>query len=342
MKLFNNQLSSYCRVVLPAILGLLAFFYNISYTDDIDAYYSFYLNNDVGDYGFQLWENISHFLNLSFLEFENLTFLTILFLFSLVFYKFKVNTYIGVLLTILFIYVQIANQLRYFMAVPVLLLAFYYFFCGRRRLWGIVLSAVAFSLHSGIIAWISFIPTWLILERCSYSIKKTIGIFIAFGIGALVTFSSLTGFIISISSKYDTYTFNASSNLGTLFILSYPIFCISIVIYYYKLYGDKLQRDENRLAYAMTLFTIVWCIASFSGIQVINARYINAFCATWIIAMFSNCKGRNIPIQIYITFAIGAVFMKLLFPILVFGFNDVCDLNKITLIWQSRFVNYLF
>ena len=84
MNLFTkSNIKALFQIFSPALLGLLLF-YNISYTDDIEAYYLFYLNNDVGDFGFQVLENIGHWFNLSFLEFENLTFFIILSLFSFV------------------------------------------------------------------------------------------------------------------------------------------------------------------------------------------------------------------------------------------------------------------
>jgi hypothetical protein len=185
MKLFNNTFKKCINILLPVLLGLLVF-YNISYTDDIHAYYDFYTSGEVGDYGFKILQDVGHYLNLDFLQFENLTYFLILLLFSLVFYKYRVNTYLGICLTILLNYVQIANQLRYFLAVPILLLSFYYFFISKKRFCGVILAIIAFLFHSGVIAWVLFIPLSILLKRRKTMHNKLVSTYIAIGIAVLI------------------------------------------------------------------------------------------------------------------------------------------------------------
>lgn len=340
MNLFTkSNIKALFQIFAPALLGLLLF-YNISYTDDIEAYYLFYLNNDVGDFGFQVLENLGHWFNLSFLEFENLTFFIILSLFSFVFFKFGVNTFIGVLLTILLNYVQIANQLRYFIAVPLLLLAIYYFFVEEKRITSCLLAVVAFLFHSGIIAWISFIPIGYYL-KCKEK-KDLFRFFSIIGVVIFLAYSTLSGYLFSIDSKYETYITDRSSALGSIFVLLYPLFCISWILLVYKGKVDSLRMNNPQiLGYVMSIFTVVWIIASFTGFQIINARYVNAFFVVWIIAIYSSKSAVEISNKYAFFFSVGAIFFKQIFPIIISGFID-SDLYKITLIWQSRFTNLLY
>lgn len=340
MRLFDRGFKKFCDILLPALLGLFVF-YNISYTDDIDAYYASYNGDEIGDYGYKLLEGIGNCLNFDFLQFENSIFFLILILFSIVFYLYRVNTYLGIFLTILLNYVQIANQLRYFLAVPVLLLSFYYFFIAHKKIFGIILSIVAFSLHSGVIAWMSFIPLTIWLESRHIGYNKLLKIYLVIGVVVLMTFATLSKYLFSIDQKYESYTADMSSWLGTVFILAYPVCCIVVVRYCYKTYGTKILATKiNSLAYSMSLFSVVWCIASLSKYQVINARYVNAFFATWIIAMYSKNEQFRFPLKLLLLFAISAIFLKQILPILLFGY-ETSDIYKATLIWQSKFVNLL-
>ena len=334
--LIKSNIRELFQIFTPALLGLLLF-YNISYTDDIEAYYLFYLNNDVGDWGFQVFENIGHLFSLSFLEFENLAFFVILSLFSFVFFKFGVNTYIGVLLTILLNYVQIANQLRYFIAVPILILSIYYFFVEEKKIMSCILAVVAFLFHSGIIAWITFIPICYYLKRKEKNVLfRYFGIL---GVAIFLAYSTLSGYLFSIDSKYEIYIAESSSVLGTIFILLYPLFCINRILLVYKGKVDSLRMNNPQiLGYVMSIFTVVWIIASFTGSQIINARYVNAFFVVWILAIYSSKGVVQISNKSAFFFSVGAVFFKQILPVIVFGFVD-SDLFKITLIWQSRFTN---
>lgn len=333
MSLLGKQTRDFFGIIIPAFLGSLLFF-NITYTADFEAYENFYYFQDVSDFGFQTWINLIKFFNIDFVGFENITYFVILLLFSITFKCFKVNTLLGVTLVIVLSYVQIANQLRYFLAVPLVLLSIYCFCIKKNTNLSLLCAFLGFSFHSGVLAWLSFIPIWHIFQKYHIKSSSFHKIYFIIGIIGFLIFSTLNRIIVSIDDRYLLYSSDISSNLGSFYINIYPFICILFIYITYRKFLSFIHK-EDIIIYAIALFTIVWIIISFSGLQIINARYINAFSSIWIIAMFRKPIINRISSWTLISFVLSAIFLKLILGIIISGFTD-SEINSIILIWQSK------
>lgn len=320
---------------LLAFLMSFYLFKDIRYTDDFNVYENFYYQSvdRTGDIGYGILENIGRYFHLTFYQFYNYIVGLQLILFLVFFKKYRVNEVIGLFCTILILYVQMANQIRYFLALPLFLIAVNYLFCNKNYLITICLLLLAYSFHNGIIVLFSFIPLYYLIEYKKIKKSKVLVLLIVIGLICLYIYPILFKKMADGIERFELYN-ESVSRLATLFYMVFP--CLSLVIIFttYKDINIYSCSAEIRLSYMLSFFILIWMIASFTGIQIINARYVNALFPMWLTCMIkSNDMNANNKYGNIVLFMMSAFITKYLLPNFLFNFSDI---DKIMLIWAYK------
>lgn len=315
-------------------------FYNISYTDDYSVYEAHYNTNVITSYsdlGFITLENISKHLGFNFREFTSAAILLQLILFSFICVKFHANPSFCLSFLVCISYVQMANQMRYYLAFPFFIIACYYIFCAKNRFIGIILSLISFSLHSGIIILMSFYPLYFFILNKQLKFRKIVLVYIIIGTLCYIGFQTGFNILLNIDDKYEAYTKSLASPLGMAFALLTPLYYLLIINFLIKKCCYNFSNQLLNLIIILAFFPIIWFIVSIGGLQVINARYINIFLIIWIICIYRLVMISNIHYKSLLLSAIffGGIIIKYILPYYLFGNSDF---DKIGLIWVSKFI----
>lgn len=328
------------RNIIIAIISVIVAFWlfkDIHYTDDFEAYERYYTGvvERQGDIGYRFLENIANKYNLSFFEFFNHIIFLQLVLFAFTFIKYKVNSAQGMFCTVLIYYVQMANQTRYFLALPLFLIGAHYLFVEKKYIISIAVFALSFSFHNGIITLFSFIPLYYFIKGNKFTKGGVIIFYLLLGFVGLARFSFLFQQLVERTGKFVIYEGVNLSYLASLYLLVMPSLCLFVLWHQIKGIEIKEMSETMKLTFGLSFFSIIWAIISFSGIQIINARYVNALFPIWVVFMLKSNKeffNKRIPWSLFV-FLFVAIVCKYIIPSYLFGFSD---LDKIQLIWMSK------
>ena len=332
---------SFAKNTLNISLTLMAFlmsfylFKDIRYTDDFDVYESFYYNfsETSGDIGYVFLEEIGKYFHLTFYQFYNFVVGLQLVLFICLYRKYKVNEVIGLFGTILILYVQMANQIRFFLALPLFLIAVNYLFCNKNFIFAAILLFVSCSFHNGIIALLSFIPLYYLVEYKHIKKSRILFLLAVIGLLGLYVYPILYENMVNSAERFERYN-ESVSRLVTLYYMVFPCSSLWIVYNTYKNINIYKCSNEVRLSYYLTFFVIIWMVVSFSGIQIINARYVNALFPMWLTCMLMPLRIKKENKYSGIIFFLAIAFLcKYVLPKLLFGISDI---DKIIQIWLFK------
>lgn len=320
--------------------GVFLLFYNISYTDDYSSYELHYTTSTLtsfNDLGFFALEDIGRLMGFDFREFNNFAIFCQLMLYSLVFIKFKVNPSFGLTILAILNYVQLANQIRYFIAFPLFLLAAYYLLYKKRFVLGIILSLLSLSFHNGIITLMILYPIYYLFRNKRTNLRKQIVLFILIGLIAFLAFKTTMSLLQNIDEKYLSYTIVSASYQGMAYVLIYPLSIMLVLLYYLRITKYNFEDNLANFTIVVSFFPLIWIMSSFTGYQVINARYVDPFFTIWIISIYLLIFKSRLHFKAFKLFAVSCIALsfKYLLPYLIFGYSDI---DKITLIWASKFV----
>lgn len=332
---FSNKLSNIVIFIVVIILSYWIF-KDIHYTDDFDVYERFYSStvDRSGDLGFGLLEQVSNKYRLNFYEFYNLVVFIEVVLFATMFAVYNVNVFLSTSLTYAILYVQIANQIRYFIAMPLFLIGLNILFAKKKIIPALLILFASYSFHNGIITLFLFIPLYYYINKRQYDFKKMVRLYCILGIVGLLNFSLLFSRFVASTGRFENYS-NSATFLGTLYMILLPISCLSIIYFANRKFDFNSCNPTLKLAVALSFFTVLWIIISLSGVQIINARYVNALLPIWIISILIATKDNKYRFWYIFAFLCFAFVFKYLIADVMFR---ISDLDKIKLIWASKYL----
>lgn len=256
----------------------------VTKTNDWDAYQYFYENDVKKDFIFNFLVSLCKKYNLSFESFMIIYNFLISFFFVYFISYFKKNTFIIGLLYYSLLYLFYINQIRYFLAYPLAIIALYqYFVKGKIYLAGVIFL-IALLAHSGVVL---LLPIVIVKHIERIELKKLFkysALFNLFLAAVIIVFSAaiLGGFHTYLDSE-----FLASFSGGVFY---FAIFTLNLIIFRYwtskysHLIADQEQRVFNFIL-KMSVFPFCYLfIALF--VQAIGHRLIVTGILFQIIAFF--------------------------------------------------------
>lgn len=330
--------------VIYVSLFYFLFYKGISYTDDLASYqadYDFYTNYDFYNYSeiiFSLINKISVWLNLDFQTFYNTILFINLWLWAKVFRCYLMNPIIGLSFLSVMLYIQFANQIAFFMGLPIVLISYYEYYIRERHLFGILLFIIGFGIHPGLIGYVSLFFLFQYIDFFNQRKKIILRKDVIFGSIGFFSIGFGAALLIMFVPYYSTYILGeGASFFGMLWALLFPSTCLYLL---WRLTPERLNKNPMMaLATGLVSFTFIWMIISFCGIQIINARYVNCLCCMWL-CYIGILKDNNI-IKKYSKVLSAFFFISFLVrysgEILGFSDNDTSAITKAFLIWTSRF-----
>ncbi len=273
-------------IVMSFILLALSLFFTLGlhYTADYDMYYFMfkteYMETDIL---YQYLTSVFKENSLTFHDLHAFHILTATLLFYFIISRFSTNFFYVFLVYIVLDYVHFANQIRYFLGFPLMIIALYSF-VKKRYFFGIVLSIVASLSHSSLIVLITFLPLWYFVKK-KYFLKV---ILILSGICLLIVFLL---FSLGIGRQIDHFgeyfkQDGVSSFLGGA-LNGIPYIIMLTVLYfesrkYIKNKPECFKNPKFAFLYTITFYTILFVPASFF-MQIAGHRYVMPFMIFYVI-----------------------------------------------------------
>ena len=286
VKKHNRKLITH--TVLASVLFLISF-WGVTYTADWFSYEAAFdegllqVKNDWA-YGY-LGALLRHWGYNNFIYLYRTHIFLMAVLFPLLFYKIKVSPLLLTAVTIVFLYVAIANQIRYYLAFPIALFALYYIFVEENRLVALILAIIAVLSHSGIAV---FLLVQVFFYYYMGKRENVVKILLYSSIGLFALYSFFSDEIISRLGVFDYYLTSAnqhSSLVGGIYNLLPSIISISFVIYMhsYLQKNDKTmtQNRKYKFLFIVGIATVVLSLMALRT-QIIAHRYINPLICIWI------------------------------------------------------------
>lgn len=275
------------RIIIKYILALLLFilaFYGVRYTSDMDTYQLYYDKEvDFHDYAF---DAISIYLRMQGYDFMHLFHLCIIIIGVLTVFHIGVlkrNPILIIFIILLTNYVAIGNQIRFFIAFPLVLLSFYFFKVKDKRIIALLLTILAASFHNSILLMIGMIIiAWCLLKMKSGTMLLgilTINLVMYYIVGNS-ELSSQLGKASYLESEY------TSSFAGGLFNL-FPSL-LSIVLIYsmnsnIKRQFAQIYKDDMYQYLLIVSFAPVSILLLGIYMQIIVTRFANSLLYVWTI-----------------------------------------------------------
>ena len=156
---------TYSNFIIAIFLFVLAF-WGIHYTADWEGYtYAFYNTDMARDRAFSFLAEFFYEKGLNYRDLFHFHIVLMGVLFSIFYYKLKANPILFVALTLFVGYVGIGNQIRYYVAFPLVLMACLYWF-KKKRMMSIICFLIALYFHyTIIIVYFLFIFMDLVINR---------------------------------------------------------------------------------------------------------------------------------------------------------------------------------
>lgn len=327
MKVYVLKYSTVGWVI--ALFIFIIAFWGVRYNSDWEGYSYFYTHSDQSpDIAFGMLSDIfvGYDFEYYYLYRSHIIVMSLAFLF---FTSKFTDRYLFIVLTILlFSYVTFGNQIRYYVAFPLALLAVYYLFVKKKFILHFMFATLAILNHSAIIVF--FLCFYLILLLYNYFSKYLVLLATLVNIICLFVFKILKGYI---SGHFDAYfeTEQESSLLGGLYSIFQCVlilFCIYCMIKSLKLRASSILKDRKFIfLYLLSFCTSFFLILPSFTMQIINNRYITPLITVWIIFFLyikDNEKNARIKrlcnIYIFIIIFIRVIWVYIL-PILLFHEN---------------------
>jgi len=293
--LYNEELYSKKTSFLPYIISLFIFiipFWGLHYTSDW-AGYNYVFNNpsESRDYFFELLS--THFKNYGY-AFEDLYRFHILLmgmLFQIIFYKLRCKPIIITICMIIFMYVSLGNQIRFYCAMPLSILSFWYL-KKQRYLISFLFIVLATLFHASSILFFSA----FIIFNFFFSKKKVYQQIIYLLIANIIISLSL-GLTQLFDVKYLYYLEKVSSFRGGLFNSIPSLLAILFIIKYNTLIPEKKQSELYNILYTLCISTSIFFIAGFQ-IQILTNRFISSILPFWIAFFIYSYTGINSNLSI--------------------------------------------
>lgn len=268
------------------ILNIIAFiiivfpFWGIHYTNDWEGYsYTFshpIFSRDLGfsllslgftSYGFEYQDLFKFHILLIAISYLNLN------------RSVRLNPVILSIVLLIFYYVQIANQIRYYLAYPLILYSTYLLY-NKKIFSSLLIISVAFTFHKSVIIVLGI----YILYFLSYSINSKHSQIILILLGNLLI-GFAVGYIQRFDAQYEEYQTQVSSLLGGIFN-SIPLIIAIALIYKFNIIISRKESHlfKNHKYKWLYIISVGTCVFFYAGLQmqVLTNRFIAPLLPIWI------------------------------------------------------------
>ena len=182
--------------------------------------------------------------------------LLIAFFYVVLFRKLRVNPILYSVILLLFSYDAVGNQIRYFVGLPMALLAIHYY-VYKKYIWAVILGVLAFFFHSSLFLFFAiFFLYYHLISRVG--ITWELVLIIVFNI-LLYYVLHETGMSSKISGNYDTYI-TSSSRVSSVLGGIYNLFTTITYIYFAFIINREVKIAEPTLTMAIEYKYLYSCI----------------------------------------------------------------------------------
>lgn len=284
--------------VLSLLLGITIFYvllYNVTYNSDWDAYYNtYYKVIERSDLLFNLISDI--YLGWGY-DYSSVYKLHV-FLIGIGFFyfisRFSYSGIFGVIsIYLLFQLIPVSNQIRYYVAFPLFLIAVYNLIVKQNKFNFVLFGILSVTSHLGILLMYPFIYFYYKNNSKQYFIKLLLYglVFAAF------TYIVYTGFLLYITHFHFSSYFDQSllsSFAGGLYNSTiWMLWLIFIFIKNKKIaatHSEEIETDAKyQFLYKLSLYSVIFYPASLI-IQILCHRYMMASLVVWILYIFYSMK----------------------------------------------------
>lgn len=268
------------------LLIVIYVFFNITYTSDWYNYeYMFDNIDDIDtDFLFRFSTLIADKYNYTFVEIYRFHILLIGILMIRFITYFTPNILLLSIIVIVYNYVSFANQIRYFFAFFLFLVATYKYIVDNKRLQPLILIVLSVLSHTGVI------PLYFLLLFYNYikkiSTKKLLILIVSVSI-ALPLIIEISSKLLPQFSGYYSSEMRSSFAGGLLYILPVILIYILLIKKNASLIknNDPLIYDSKYLfLYSLSILSILFVPVSFFY-QIIMFRYIISMGIVWLILL---------------------------------------------------------
>lgn len=264
-----------------AFIVFVLAYWGVTYTSDWEGYLFFFNNSEISrDPMFAFLSEFFKNRGYTFTDLYKFHIILISFSYIYIFKSTRVNPLLLIFISIVFNYVAIGNQIRFYLAFPLILLAFWGL-VTKRYIFTAILFTIAILEHkSVIILFVVLVVFKCLVYRRSFKKQVLLILFANIIIFFLLKFSSL------FDEKYDNYqsSGNISSLAGGIFnVVPYllPIYsCLRISKIVRRKAPELRDRPIYEFLYTCSIAPLVFLISGLY-VQVLTNRFIIAFLPIW-------------------------------------------------------------
>lgn len=314
---------------LWALIVFIIPFWGVTYNSDWEGYVYFFNNSDKApDILFGLLSDIFDRYRCEYYylyRFHMIAMsLTYLFFIS----KF-INKYLFIVVVLLlFDYVALGNQIRYYVAFPLALSSVYYFYVRKKIVPHILLAVVAILCHSAVV----------VFFLCFYMMAFVYKSFNRYLTASFIVVNVASLFCVKIAEIYMQGHFGAyfdSTQKSSLTGGIYSILQCCIILFFLhkiikilKKHGSPLLNDRKVIFLYILSFCTSYLLLPSITTQIINNRYISPLFVVWLVFLLYIRKNemnyqvrRSVSRYIFLIILIRFLWVYL-FPVLLFDENN--------------------
>lgn len=280
---------------LSYVLSLILFiipFWGLSYTSDWVAYnYYFDHPEESRDIVFGYLSSCFRDNGFSYEDLFKFHIILIGLLYQTIFWKLKSKPLFPTLCLIIFMYVQIGNQIRFYSALPLAILSFLYY-TRKKHFFSTFLIVISVLFHtSAVLFYISILIfyNYIIINKFSHQFIYLL--LSNFGIWCLI---GLTGLF---NPKYLYYLGEPSSIVGGIFNGFSSLVSISLIFIFTKSNPNILRLQIYKILYTLCISTSIFFMAG-CQIQILTNRFISSMLPFWVIYLMSITQWNNLSSKI--------------------------------------------
>lgn len=273
IKYYSNFLwcISFCIFLFP--------FWGLNYTSDWNAYeYTFNNPSFSRDYLLAVLSEFFYNQGYEFKDLYHVHIIAIAFCYLYLFKILNVNPFWFTLLVILFYYVPIANQIRFFLALPLTLIGFYKF-VYKKYVSSVLCLAIAILSHYTSILLISSLLVFYRIQN------KSILFQFIYLTSANIIVAVLLGFTSAFNERYTGYQNSGqiSSALGGIYNLFPYLLPLCLIVAFDIVIKQSTQKRVSTYYKFLYVSSISTCIFIIGGIQtqILTHRFLCSLLPVW-------------------------------------------------------------
>lgn len=299
----------------------------IRYTDDWYGYDYFFENPEASpDLLFKYLASYFGAIDLEYFKLFQFHILIIGICFSFFISRFSRFPIVILISYLLISFVPVVNQIRYFLAFGLFLVAVYFYIICKKKIISLFLLIIAALSHFAIVP--LFILFFIFSRLQNIALKKIFNFFIFLAVIIKVVYSLLMSMISGHFSAYVEGDVLSSFSGG--FYLTGPIFIIYIFLFtYYKKVGIRIPALLNdfkfKFLFILSIYTSPLLLIGFTS-QVVVHRYISVFTIVWLVFILYPLSfqktNKYFILIVFFSFLFYLLALIYLLPFLVLGDNE--------------------